>query len=111
MLAASGSAGQSTGVLVSLLNSSQAKAQYSIAIHTSEESATRTLKDTIDRDVPGIALVYGDQHWLVVDGYKHTKPNSAPAAGRKLKGLLIRNPWKNLSGHYVALATWYDKVT
>lgn len=94
------------GVLVSLLNSSQGLGQYSITKHSSEEMATGVLLDTIDRGLPGIVLVYGDRHWLVVDGYKHNVRNSVPVAGRNLKGVFIRNPEKYQAGHYVTWTKW-----
>jgi|SRR5687767_1198907 len=98
--------GTTPGVLATLLNTSQAVGQYAISLHTTEESATGALLDTIDRQLPGVALVYGWNHWLVVDGYKHGGKNPTPVAGRLLKGVYIRNPAPGKGTHYVSWATW-----
>jgi hypothetical protein len=93
------------GVLAALLNQ-QLIGSYAIAKHSSEESATGALLDTIDQQLPAVALVYGWMHWLVVDGYRHSRPNAEPVAGRQLNGVYIRNPEKGRTGHYVRWAKW-----
>ena len=98
--------GTTPGVLTTLLNTSQAVGQYSISSNTTEENATGALLDTIDQQLPGVALVYGWLHWLVVDGYKHGGSNPTPVAGRLLKGVYIRNPAKGKTTHYVTWSKW-----
>lgn len=92
-------------VLQQLLNSSQAVAQYAVSKHSLESTATGVLLDTIDRQLPGIALVFGWQHWLVVDGYRHSEPGATPVAGRNLNGVYIRDPW---ASDAIGLIPWID---
>ena len=89
-----------------LLNTLQTTAQYAVSTHGSEESATAVLLDALDGQVPGVALVMGWQHWLVVDGYRHSEPNGWAVAGRSVNGIYIRDPLDVPATHFVATAQW-----
>jgi hypothetical protein len=52
-----------------VLDNRQDKAAYAVTTHDDEAGATEELRCSVDRGVPGAALVYGWQHWVVVDGY------------------------------------------
>jgi hypothetical protein len=93
------------GVLEHLANSSQTTADYSITTHTTEESATTTLMDTLDLNLPAAALIRGWQHWIAVDGYRHGGSGSVVVGGRNLNGVFIRDPWETAAIHYI---TWND---
>ena len=75
------------GVLESMLNSSQGVARYSVTTHSGEASATDTLLDAIDANLPAVALVYGWQHWLVVDGYSTGPATAWAVGGRTIAGI------------------------
>jgi hypothetical protein len=96
-------------VLQQLLNTSQAVASYSVTTHQLEEDATAVLLDTLDAGFPGVALVYGWQHWLVVDGYRHSPRAKAVVGGRRLNGLYIRDPEVSARRHYIAWSRWRDE--
>lgn len=89
------------------LNSLQQFGQYRVTTGKTEEAVTGALLDTLDSHLPGVALVRGRQHWLVVDGYLHSEPNSTPVAGRNLNGVYLRNGQVQ-SLHYVDWETWED---
>jgi len=94
------------GVLEYLANARQTVAKYSISTHGTEESATGVLLDTIDANLPAVALVRGWQHWLAVDGYRHGEPGATVVAGRNLNGVFIRDPWESAAIHYIAWDDW-----
>ena len=97
----------SPGALERLLNGQQAVASYAAETKGSEDDATITLLDTIDRGIPGIALVRGWQHWVVVDGYTHSGPDPWPVGGRNVNGVYLQNP--QVAGvHYVDWRKWKD---
>lgn len=52
-----------------VLDKAQSRAAYAVSTHKDEEAATAALLHSVDRGAPGLALVYGWQHWVVVDGY------------------------------------------
>ena len=95
-------------VLIKLLNTSQGVAQYAISMHGIEDTATGVMLDTLDQNVPGIALVFGWNHWVVVDGYRHSEPGSHAVAGRHLNGVYIRDPEAPASVHYIDWIEWRD---
>jgi len=94
------------GALKHLANAKQTVAHYSISVHTTEESATDVLMDTLDADVPAVALVRGWQHWLVVDGYRQGEAGATPVGGRNLNGVFIRDPLETNAIHYIDWDTW-----
>jgi len=96
------------GVLKSLLNASQSVAQYSVSRHRNEESATVVLLNTLDRNLLGFALVFGWQHWLLLDGYRHGLPGGVMVGGRNLNGVYVRDPWEEDSIHYIPWEQWKD---
>ncbi len=93
-------------VLEHLANTQQSVAHFSISTHETEHSATGALLDTIDANLPGVALVRGWQHWLAVDGYRHDESGPTPVAGRKLNGVFVRDPLATAAIHYVAWSSW-----
>ena len=95
-------------VLTQLLNTSQGVAQFSISTHVIEDTATGVMLDTLDDNVPGVALVYGWNHWVVVDGYRHSEPGSHAVAGRHLNGVYIRDPEGTANVHYLDWIEWRD---
>jgi len=91
-----------------LVNGQQASAVYTVTTNGNDAAATIAMLDTIDRGVPGIALVRGWQHWVVVDGYLHGGPDPWALPGRNLNGIYLRNP--QVAGvHYVDWNTWKDE--
>ena len=97
----------SPGALERLLNGEQTVASYAATTNGSDGDATIRLLDTLDRGVPGLALVRGWQHWVVVDGYTHSGPDAWALAGRNLNGVYLRNP--QVAGvHYVVWDVWKD---
>jgi len=97
----------SPGALERLLNGQQGVASYAVRTTGSDSDATIALLDTLDRGLPGIALVRGWQHWVVVDGYTHSLPDAWPLPGRNLNGVYFRNP--QVQGvHYVVWDVWKD---
>lgn len=94
------------GVLESLLNTSQGVAHYGVTTHTTEASATDTLLDAIDANLPAVALVYGWQHWLVVDGYSPGAATAWAVGGRTIAGIYIRDPWDVAATHYISTRSW-----
>ena len=95
-------------VLVKLLNASQGVATYAISTHTIEDAATGVMLDTIDQTLPGVALVYGWNHWVVVEGYRQGEAGSHAVAGRNLNGVYIRDPEASTAVHYVDWIEWRD---
>lgn len=94
-------------VLIKILNLHQAFAKYAIKKKGTEEAATGVLMDAIDKNIPGVALVRGWQHWLIVEGYRHDAANASSVAGRNLNGVYVRDP--DVPGsHYIPWDTWYD---
>jgi hypothetical protein len=78
-----------------------------VRVNGSDSDATVALLDTLDRGLPGLALVRGWQHWVVVDGYTHSSPDAWPLPGRNLNGVYLRNP--QVQGvHYVVWDVWKD---
>jgi hypothetical protein len=95
-------------VLRNLLNAQQAVGVYSIFTTDEQADATGVLLDTIDVNLPAIALVRGWKHWLVVRGYKHNSSGATPVAGRKLNGIYLKDP--NVPAtNYVTWKTWKKK--
>ena len=94
--------------LEDLANTLQSVAQFATSVHKTEEGATDALMDSIDAKVPAFALVWGWQHWLVVDGYRHGEAGATPVGGRNLNGVFIRNPLEEAAtaNHYVDWDTW-----
>ena len=52
-----------------VLDDGQSRAAYTVTTHDTENGATAELVKAVDNGVPGMALVYGWKHWVVVDGY------------------------------------------
>lgn len=75
-----------------VLNDEQGVASYAVGTHATEASATTAILDTLDRNLPGIALVRGWKHWVVVDGYLHSEPDFWSVSGRNLNGVYLKNP-------------------
>jgi hypothetical protein len=94
------------GVLEYLINSMQHAGNFSVTMHASEKSATTSLMDTIDENLPGVALIRGWQHWLAVEGYRHSGAGSVLVGGRKLNGVFVRDPWETPSVHYITWSKW-----
>lgn len=94
------------GVLEYLLNTGQGSAIYAISQHVTEAAATAALLDALDANLPGVALVRGWQHWLVVDGYRHSEPNGWAVAGRSVNGVFIRDPLDVAATHYIKTSKW-----
>jgi hypothetical protein len=94
------------GVLEYLINTHQHAGNFSITMHTSEASATATLMDTLDGNLPGVALIRGWQHWLAVEGYRHGSTGWVSVGGRKLNGVFVRDPWETPSVHYIKWSDW-----
>ena len=94
------------GVLALLLNNQQNKAVYTVEPVNTDAQATGLVMDALDAKLPGIALVRGWQHWLVVDGYRYGEPGSTAVAGRNLNGVYICDPLATPSTHYVPWSTW-----
>jgi hypothetical protein len=95
--------------LRNVLNAKQRIAAFRIARNGCERSATDTLADTLDRTVPGIALVYGWQHWVALDGYTYDPPAPGEGARRHVTGVYLRNPSTGSVLHYVEWARWRDE--
>ena len=57
------------GALQRVLDQAQSRAAYAVSTHDDEQAATAALLQSVERGSPGLALVYGWQHWVVVDGY------------------------------------------
>ena len=96
------------GVLQQMLNTMQSVATYHITTHQIEEDATAVLLDTLDAGFPGVALVYGWQHWVVVDGYRHSPHAQTTVGGRRLSGIYIRDPQASSRRHYIRWSRWRD---
>ncbi len=85
-----------------------ASALFSARAEPHEDLVTAALMHSLNRGIPGAALVYGWQHWLVVYGYTYDGSNACTAAGNKLNGVYIRDPRVPRSVHYVTCTTWRD---
>ncbi len=84
-----------------VLGMRQSKASYAVSAHEYERDATAELRRCVDSGVPGAALVYGWQHWVLVDGYL------ADSAGETTH-VCLRDPLDKKFGdtHEVAIADW-----
>jgi len=84
-----------------VLDSGQDKAAYAVTSHDEEAGATEELRRSVDRGVPGAALVYGWQHWVVVDGYLSGVDGGTTH-------ICLRDPLDEKSGdtHEVILEDW-----
>lgn len=97
----------SPGALERLLNGQQSAALYSVSTNGSDSAATSATLDVVDRGLPGPVLVWGWQHWVIVDGYRHSEPDAWPLPGRNLNGVYLRNP--QVPGMlYVHWEAWKD---
>lgn len=94
--------------LKKVLNANQKKATYTVNKVSDEAKATDRVLDTIDRGFPGAALVYGWQHWLVVDGYRQNEKGSTMVTGRNLNGVYIRDPKQPPTVDYIPWNVWKD---
>ena len=95
------------GALERTLNGQQGSAHYSVSTTGSDSAATIATLDVLDRGLPGLALVWGWQHWVVVDGYRHSGPDAWALPGRNLNGMFLRNP--QVPGMlYVDWQVWKD---
>jgi hypothetical protein len=89
------------------LNNKQNVGLYAVTPHSTEEDATLGLMVTLDQLLPGVALVFGRQHWVVVESYLHSEPGFTLVRGRKLNGVYIRNS-QNQGIHYISWRKWKD---
>jgi hypothetical protein len=95
------------GVLEYLANKYQPAGQFAITMHETEKSATASLLDAVDANLPAVALVHGWQHWLVVEGYRHGEANSTALGQRALNGVFIRDSKDTQSAvHYITWSSW-----
>jgi hypothetical protein len=92
-----------------VMNLRQGTATFSVAIEATEQLATTRLVATLDLTVAPAALVFGWQHWVVVDGYRYNDPNHILVAGVRLNGVYVRNPRTTASLHYVSIQWWFDR--
>jgi hypothetical protein len=92
-----------------VLNLRQSRATCAVSTHPTERAATRALLDAIDAGIPGVALVFGWQHWLVVDGYLHDPTASSTNVGhRHVDGVYLRDSNAEEALHYVTWTRWTD---
>jgi hypothetical protein len=91
-----------------LLNGQQTSAVFAVTTSGNDAAATIALLDTLDRGVPGVALIRGWQHWVVVDGYLHGGPDPWALPGRNLNGVYVRNP-QSAGLHYIDWNVWKDE--
>jgi hypothetical protein len=77
--------------LARVLNQNQESAVFSVDVFNSENAAFAALVAGIDARVPSIPLVFGWQHWIVVEGYRHDEPGACNINGRAIKSLYIRD--------------------
>jgi len=84
-----------------VLDVRQAKAAYTVTAHDTEDDATAELVKAVNNGVPGIALVYGWQHWVVVDGY-------VAEENGQTTGVCLRDPFDENTSNVddVSLANW-----
>jgi hypothetical protein len=97
--------------LRAVLNSHQEKAKYSATKHDNEKDATAEILNTIDVGLPAAALVYGCQHWLVVEGYVFGTGDEGEedVGGTALDGVYLRDPWQGAEDtRLVAWEAWRD---
>jgi hypothetical protein len=90
-----------------VLNNDQKAANFSLGMFPQQDDATAALLQAIDDQVPGVALVFGWAHFVVVHGYVHDEANPCMGTGRALNGVYIRNP-DDASIHLVTCQTWHD---
>ena len=83
-----------------VLDSGQDKAAYAVTTHDEEAGATGA-GPSVDRGVPGAALVYGWQHWVVVNRY-------FAGADGETTHICLRDPLDEKFGdtHEVILEDW-----
>jgi len=96
-------------VLKKLLNAKLGANRYTVSARANEESATDALFDSIDQGLPGIALIRGWAHWVVVDGYQHGLAGSENFLGRDVNGVYIRDPDATDSVHLIPWPKWRDE--
>jgi hypothetical protein len=93
-----------------VMNLRQNAATFSAASEATEFVATSDLIATLNLTIAAAALVYGWQHWVVVDGYKFGEANGINVGAVSLNGVYIRNP-NALTGavHFVSAQWWFDR--
>lgn len=96
-------------VLEYLLGAYQTVADYSVSSPAQQKAATALILDTLDRQLPALALVRGWQHWLVVEGYRFNEAGSALVGGRNFNGVYVRDPWALESVHYIKRQKWFSE--
>ena len=92
------------------------KRQIDLAEETGELRLTRQLVWSLYKGFPPIALVYGDDHWVVVVGYDVSRdPIGAADTGYDVRAVEIHNPWREAEegdppppppATHVTIATW-----
>jgi hypothetical protein len=93
-----------------VLNNHETGVTFSVNRRDEERQGTILLTKTIDRGIPGIALVYGWGHWLVVDGYRYDDglEDGCDLGGRTVDGFYLRNSNASEALHFVSCATWHS---
>jgi hypothetical protein len=109
-------------VLKKLLNANQSVTTYQVSQPTTERGATDAMLDSVDLGRPAIALVEGDEHFVVVEGYRHDEAGSVRTFGRNLNGVWFCDPadgtlhykdfsvWEGSYLYWVDCGTYQDKI-
>lgn len=96
-------------VLEYILGAYQTVADYAVSSPTQQKAATALILDTLDRQLPALALVRGWQHWLVVEGYRFNEPGSVVVGGRNFNGVYVRDPWALKTVNYIKRQKWFSE--
>ena len=92
--------------------------QFDLAVETGELRLTRRLVWSLYSGFPPVALVYGDDHWVVVVDYDvSTDPVGSEDDSYDVRAVEIHNPWREEEegdppppppGTHVTIQTWRE---